>query len=114
MLLSRCLIDHFFAGIPDLNFMKSMALEHCSKAGCRDLFKTGNYEITTCPYNEWKIAVDYEIELADLRHERHLKKISELLNSDEATKAKLEECEVSAVVLYTGPMVFLNFSSSHS
>jgi len=108
-------IDDFHEGLgsrigpPDLNFVKSMALEHCSKAGCRDPFTAGNYVITTCPYKEWKITVDFEIELAIVKHGRQLKKISELVQSEVATQAKLSTCEVIAVVLYTGPMVFVPF-----
>jgi hypothetical protein len=89
-----------------------MALEHCSKAGCRDPFTAGNYLITTCPYDEWKITVDFEIELADMRHGRQLKRISELVQSEAATQAKLSAYEVIAVVLYTGPMVFFPFFSA--
>jgi hypothetical protein len=98
-------------GPPDLNFVKSMKLEHCSKAGCRDSFTAGNYHITTCPYNEWKISVDYEIELADLKHGRQLKQISELVLSEAAIQAKLSACEVISVVLYTGPMVCISYLS---
>jgi ankyrin repeat protein len=82
-----------------------MEMEHCSKAGCKDSFTSGNYCITTCPYNEWRISVDSVTELADMTHGRQLKKISDLIQSEAAKEAKLVTCEVIAVVLYTGPMV---------
>ena len=55
-------------------------------------------------------------ELADLKHGRQLKQISELMQTRAARQAKLSVCEVIATVLYTGPMVytvFLRFRSDY-
>ena len=86
-----------------LNFMDAMKQEHCTKSGCRTVFTTSNYNIQTCPADEWAVVAgerDY-----DKRGGRCVPRVKELLRSDEARQAALQECEVFAVVLYTGPMV---------
>jgi hypothetical protein len=82
-----------------------MQAEHCSSGGYQTYFLTGNYNIRTCPANEWAITVDGKVQLADLRHGRRLVTIEELMKKEIVQSAILTRCEVIAVVLYTGPMV---------
>ncbi len=82
-----------------------MESEHCMKGGSQVEFVTGNYMISTCPANEWAIAVRGDHTHADLRHGRTLQSIETLMKLDIVRSALLTRCEVIAVVLYTGPMV---------
>ena len=97
-------------GAPDLNFENAMKLEHCLKKGSGHEFTTDNYQITTCARNEWKIIVESEVDLADMHNSRKIPSIEDLYNSVLAREAGLRRVEVIAIVLYTGPMVYiLNF-----
>ncbi len=87
-------------GDPSLDFLKAMETEHCH----RKVFKTQNYGIETCPFNEWDIVVNRNLPAADMRSERRVPDIDELLKLEQAIAAKLTREEVVAVVLYTGPM----------
>ena len=82
-----------------------MRLEHCCKAGFNYTFKTGNYNIETCPQNEWLISVMNRIDLANMEHNRVVVDISDLMKSDLVSLAHFTREEVIALVLYTGPMV---------
>ena len=93
------------AGDPHLDFEKAMEAEHCSMGGHRIYFVTGNYNIRTCPADEWAITAGGDYTHADLRHERRLVTIDELMKQDIVVVAQLTRFEVIAVVLYTGPMV---------
>ena len=74
------------------------------------MFTTDNYHITTCARNEWKIIVESEVDLADMHNSRKIPSIEDLYNSVLAREAGLRRVEVIAIVLYTGPMVYiLNF-----
>ena len=88
-----------------MDFEKAMQAEHCSRGGHHDYFETGNYGIKTCPADEWAITVGGNFALADVRHERRLETVEELMKRKIVDEAKLEKCEVIAVILYTGPMV---------
>jgi hypothetical protein len=88
-----------------LDFEKAMEAEHCRSGGHQVEFVTDNYNIRTCPANEWAITVCGNAPLADMRHARRLEAIDDLMNKEIAKSAKLTRCEVIAVVLYTGPMV---------
>ncbi len=63
-----------------------------------------NYGITTCPRVEWDIIVNGNLNAADMRADRRVPDIENLLSLEQATSAKLQREEVIAVVLYTGPM----------
>ena len=82
-----------------------MMAEHCSRKDSRVLFVTGNYNIRTCPANEWDISVRSNFNVADMRHGRNLNTIEKLMKQSIVRLAKLRKCEVISVVLYTGPMV---------
>jgi hypothetical protein len=82
-----------------------MEAEHCRRAGSQVYFVTGNYNIRTCPANEWAITVCGDFTHADMRHERRLEKIEESMKTEIVLTSGLIRCEVIAVVLYTGPMV---------
>ncbi len=91
-----------------------MQAEHCSSGGHHTYFETGNYHINTCPANEWAITVDEKFEFAVTSHRRKLVRIKELMKKEIVRSANLKRCEVIAVALYTGPMVFflkLSFKS---
>jgi hypothetical protein len=79
------------------------------------LFTTGNYGITTTPKTEWRIVIDSDSTIADMRHERRIPDIKVMSQSKLALGARLQHFEVIAVVLYTGPMVRIisvNFNES--
>jgi hypothetical protein len=82
-----------------------MEAEHCSKGDSKIHFVTGNYNINTCPSNEWAITVLHDVTGADLRHGRSLVTIEENMKKEIVAIGKLTRFEVIAVVLYTGPMV---------
>jgi hypothetical protein len=83
-----------------------MEAEHCSKGGCEMEFTTGNYNITTTPKTEWRIVIDRDISLADMRHHRIIPDVKEIMSRSKlACDAGLKLFEVIAIVLYTGPMV---------
>ncbi len=92
-----------------------METEHCKSKDSQLRFKTVNYGIETCAADEWKITVQGDASLADMRHGRQLPNIDELLQSEANMSAapanKLKRFEVIAVVLYTGPMVSCNYES---
>jgi hypothetical protein len=88
-----------------LDFEKAMKAEHCSMGGFQLFFEISNYNIQTCPANEWAITVGADYTNADLRHERRLEKIEQLMQKEVVLSSKLIRCEVIAIVLYTGPMV---------
>ncbi len=85
------------------------------KAGFDYNFESPNYHIETNPLKEWRITADGQHHLAaaaDMLHDRQFPCICKLMNLDRALTAKLERCEVIAIVLYTGPMVSLPLQSS--
>ena len=93
-------------GDPHLDFLNAMEAEHCVVEGSKTLFTTRNYGVTTCAYNEWRIAVHNETSLADMCcGKRRIPQIEALLQHPVVTSADLWRAEVTAVVLYTGPMV---------
>ncbi len=95
--------------MPDLNFEYAMQLEHCSKHGCDTPFTTPNYKLTTTPRHEWDLVVHsgttQGATAEEMKGNRRIPGIDDLLHSDAARKAKLTRHEVIALVLYTGPMV---------
>jgi hypothetical protein len=77
-----------------------MEAEHCSE----DMFEFK--ERQTCPAHEWAITVCGEHPRTNSgTSTRITQEIDVLMNLDVVKQAKLERCEVIAVVLYTGPMV---------
>ncbi len=92
-------------GSPHPDFYKAMEFEHCSKGGCDMQFTTGNYHITTTPKTEWRIIIDMDSSIADMRHNRRIPDIKIMAQSKLALDAGLKLFEVTAIVLYTGPMV---------
>ena len=103
------------AGTPSLKFEPAMQREHCDSKDSQKEFKTGNYNITTFPKREWLFAVDGILKGVDMRHERVVRDVDQLLeehnNLVSSDDAKLRRTEVIAVVLYTGPMVSCNARS---
>ncbi len=87
------------------NWLNIVESEHCQQTDSNLTFHTSNYGITTTPANEWKITVERDEQLADMRHGRRLPDIEELLRSDTAANAGLQLVEIVVLVLYTGPMV---------
>jgi len=104
-------VDNFHEGLqgrigaPSLEFLKAMRAEHCSKGGCDLEFTTTNYHVTTTPRKEWEILLGLrECPESDRGHGRTLQTIEELSTLSLAKKAGLQEIEIIAVCLYTGPM----------
>lgn len=83
-----------------------METEHCLMSNSRISFTTSNYLVTTCPADEWCIVVQRDGRVkADMRHERRIPDVDELILGNEAQQAGLQRVEIISVVLYTGPMV---------
>ena len=83
-----------------------MKAEHCTKSGCDVQFETSNYHIKTTPKREWAIAVEGETLCSgEDGHGRSVQKIEDLRKVQITSKAGLQDFEISALVLYTGPMV---------
>jgi hypothetical protein len=101
--------------------MEGMRSDHCDHDDSDKDFDTLNYGLTTTARKEWNIVVtvDKTKEIGG----RVIPDYRVLLTSENATRAepKLEDCEIVATILYTGPMVLLlfylsfisDFSSSH-
>jgi ankyrin repeat protein len=97
-------------GMPHLDFKREMMREHCERAGCDTEFTTSNYNITTTPKKEWlyvagdasgqRVACPAEF----MNHGRTILALDELRGLDVAVRAKLNDEEILALVLYTGPM----------
>ncbi len=85
-------------------------------------FTTPNYNITTTPKEEWSLLPerrgkslkafeewlgqqDRKVGLGQGHHGRRIPNVDELLQLESSAKAGLQEAEVLAIVLYTGPMV---------
>ena len=107
MLTKKCSESRIYctAGHPNPRFKDEMEAEHCIKFGHSICFTSSNYKIVTCPSNEWSIADLNKLENADMRHERRIPKIDDLMDHAIAKQSQLKKFEVLAVVLYTGPMV---------
>ena len=91
--------------------------------GGHDLeFTTPNYHIITTPKDEWRLLAerrarsfkafeewlgeqDRKVGLGQGHHGRRIPNVDELLQLESSAKAGLQEAEVLAIVLYTGPMV---------
>jgi hypothetical protein len=109
-------IDDFHKGLtgrvgaPNLNFLQAMRAEHCMKGGHSYEFTTGNYKIKTTPEREWLQIVGDEngvkaaVPAEDMKHGRVITDIGELMARPQALDADLEECEVIALSLYSGPL----------
>ena len=83
-----------------------METEHCNKSGANYEFETLNYQIRTTPAKEWKFVRGLEECPAEqMKNDRRIPKVEDLLGSETALEAKLKEPEIIAVLLYTGPMV---------
>jgi hypothetical protein len=85
-----------------------MKAEHCGTPGSQTRFETGSVKRTTWPANEWAITVLGEYKSSGpgcVGPSRKLQSIDQLMTEDLVVEAKLQRCEVIAVVLYTGPMV---------
>ena len=97
-------------GMPHLDFKREMMREHCERAGCDTEFTTSNYKITTTPKKEWLYVAGDESGLRApcpaefMHHGRTILALDELRQLDLAVRAKLNDEEILALVLYTGPM----------
>ena len=65
--------------------------EHCARFDSDEAFETGNYRITTTPRREWRIVVDGDAGLADMRAGRRIPAIRELMALQTARDAGLVE-----------------------
>ena len=101
-----------------------MLKEHCVSYGCDKTFVTSNYGVKTTPKFEWTLIVEGENKIKTLMHKqpyhdeaikvnkehgRVLPDIALLLEDPRSKSVGLKKPEIIAIVLYTGPMVFLVF-----
>ena len=105
-------------GHANLNFLRAMKHEHDSDVP----FLTPNYNITTCPADEWKIVHEYDpalVKKVEAEYSRHKRKIPDWrrIVADEqrqlegnAKESALTDVEAIAIILYTGPMVIVVFT----
>jgi hypothetical protein len=98
------------SGSPSLKFFKAMENEHKNQLDSDQIFVTTNYAISTTPRNEWEIVLLCDASRADMREQRRIPRISDLMELQISKDSQLEETEVIAVVMYTGPMA----SDKHS
>ena len=101
-----------------------MTAEHCKMKGHDLEFTTPNYRITTTPKEEWNLVVERrgktseafkkwlgnqkrKVGLGKRHHGRRIPDVDELMLLDASEKAKLQDFEAIAIVLYSGPMVSL-------
>lgn len=106
-------------GVPHLDFKREMLREHCVRYGCNTQFTTRNYGITTTPRQEWKYIVsDVLGESGQLQegvpcpqdqmgNGRKIGSISDLMQLPLVGQAGLNDYEVLALVLYSGPMFYV-------
>jgi hypothetical protein len=99
-----------FTGSCCANFQRAMELEHCSKPVSSWQFTTSNYGVVTNVQAEWNIVLNADSEEVQsspalAMDGRIIPRYKNLLKLDQSTKAGLEQAEVIAVILYTGPMV---------
>ncbi len=85
-------------------------------------FITPNYNIATCPAEEWKIVFDYDpalVKKVEAEYSRHKRKIPDWrrIVADEqrqlegdSKESALTDVEAIAIILYTGPMVIVFFA----
>ena len=98
--------------------------EHCHRKDSDEKFETLNYSITTTPRKEWTV-IDNAAN-ADTKGRktpngeevitkgRKIPNVKELMQSETTKTANLRDCEITAVVMYTGPMVCINSPMTHS
>ena len=89
-----------------MDFMRVMEAEHCHGSGVQRYFTTVNYRITTCPRLEWQYVVRrIKCPEGQMHSGRRIESIEKLMKDELAIEAKLQQAEIVAVVLYSGPMV---------
>ena len=87
-------------------FKEAMKREHCNAPDSQQKFKTSNYDLITCSSEEWRIVENCDKMMEKKSaHNRVIPDYKDLMKSDIAQRAKMKECEIIAVILYTGPMV---------
>jgi hypothetical protein len=106
-------------GVPHLDFKREMLREHCVRYGCNTQFTTRNYGITTTPRQEWKYIVSDALgesgQLLEgvscpedqMKNGRKIGSISDLMQLPLVQQAGLNDYEVLALVLYSGPMFYV-------
>jgi hypothetical protein len=88
-----------------------MTAEHCESFDSNQEFTTSNYKVTTTPRREWLIVVNRDESLADMRHDRRLLRIDDIMRRNEVEAWGVSREEIIAVVMYTGPMASCPSSS---
>ncbi len=86
-----------------------MRSDHCDHDDSDEQFVTLNYGLQTTARQEWNIVVT--VDKTKEMNGRLIPDYRVLLKSETANRAepKLEDCEIVATILYTGPMVLLLF-----
>ena len=89
-------------GAPNPNWLQGMQSEHTRNS---DTFTTRNYNITTCPADEWAYVLGEKTPTdGHMAHGRNIKSIDSLMRMELTQTAGLSRTEVMSIVLYTGPM----------
>ena len=98
---------HRSAGSCIPRFEEAMRAEHCTLGGSEVRFSTLNYtKIESWPKREWEIVMhEASCTKDEMRFNRRVPIISDLLQLPLAKEARLSKAEIIAIVLYTGPMV---------
>ncbi len=92
-------------GAPSFEFRKAMKAERCIKGGCDYEFTTKNYHVTTCAKKEGEILMgERECPKEDMGHGRTPRSVADMKDLPLAKKAGLEEVEIIAIILYSGPL----------
>ena len=89
--------------------MDGMKSEHCEQGDSDVDFETLNYGLLTTPRKEWDIVMN--VDKSKESNGRIIPDYRTLLESESTNHAepRLEDCEIVATILYTGPMVLLLF-----
>ncbi len=94
----------FNVGAPNTKFLEGIKNEHTVMLGSELVFTTSNYNVTTTPRKEYLIATEQiecpEVDMMDRngRIVRVIRRINALKTLDICKKARLEDCEILAVV----------------
>ncbi len=95
----------YHLGLPNPDVLRAMADEHTKRPDSEDEFTTPNYESTiTTPATEWEFVTNPQSEKVYPGRMREPEPLSKFVNHPMAKKADLNEAEITAMRLYTGPM----------
>ncbi len=92
-------------GPPLADIFLGMESEHSFSSVSDFEFTSLNYKVSSTPSREWKIAVDGDVSLADMGHNRRIPSFDEMMSDPTVVEAGLCKAEVTSLSLFSGPMV---------